>query len=119
MDNKTVFNVIDNGMSKSISIDKLTGLEILDKKFIYNRNEDNVIFILRGGLAKRYNIRECETILETHSDYIIISNQGEDKEELLSRLLRYDTCCEVVSPAWFRESIITTISETLINYGVK
>ena len=50
-------------------------------------------------------------------EYITISNVGEDKDKLLSRLLRYDKYCEILKPIEYREEMKTIINDMLANYG--
>ena len=49
--------------------------------------------------------------------YVI--NRNENKELLLSRLLRYDDKCEIIQPKSYREEMKTIINDMLANYGVK
>ena len=49
-------------------------------------------------------------------DFIIIENRGEDKTELLRRLLRYDTCCEIITPKFYRNDMKNLIENMLKNY---
>ena len=49
--------------------------------------------------------------------YIKVSNVGEEKSELLSRLLRYDKDCEIISPRNYREEMKLIINSMLENYG--
>ena len=116
---KTEFHVISDGREIAINIDKLAGIEILEKKYNqYNSSNDSVIFVLKGALAKRYSLRENETLLDSTSDTLTVSNQGDDKLELLLRLMRYDVSCEVKSPAYYREDMKKMLELTLKNYEV-
>ena len=40
------------------------------------------------------------------------------KNALISRLLRYDSLCEIIEPLICREDMIKIIKQTLSNYGV-
>lgn len=43
-------------------------------------------------------------------------NNNENFDVLIKRLMRYDVCCQVVSPKNFRERMLSTIDEALSNY---
>ena len=43
-------------------------------------------------------------------------NTGEDKDELLARLLRYDKLCEIVSPQSYRNELKAMLNKMLENY---
>lgn len=117
--NKTFFEVIYNGKNKKISTERIAGIEILDKRFKNNEiSSCEVVFKLTGRLAKSYTKREHEKIvIQNLPEYITVSNVGEDKKDLLSRLLRYDSSCEIVSPQAFRDEMKNTLDNMLKNYG--
>ena len=104
---------------RNISVQRVSGMEILGKRSpLEEYLGEEVIFRITGGLAQRYDLREHEKILKKESpDSIVISNIGEEKEELLTRLLRYDKCCEILSPTSYREEMINIIENMLANYG--
>lgn len=116
---KICFNVVHNGRTKTISADRISGLEITDRKF--KRTDDNfaqdVVFKLKGALAMRYTLKENEQIMNNElPNSITITNKGEDKEKLFSRLLRYDKNCEILYPLHYREEMKKLIEEMLKNY---
>lgn len=119
INDKVYFNVKYKDKYKSISAERITGLELLEKRFSNEEGlEQVVIYKLFGNLAYKYTPREHEHI--THyelPDYIVIKNQGENKNELLQRLLRYDACCQIISPGHYREEMKNIIKNTLRNYG--
>ena len=116
---KYYFVVKHSGKNKQIALDRITGLEVLNKKFLLRDvKEPEIVFKLTGGLAKRYSLRENEEILDTGEDYIVVSNKGEPQNVLIQRLLRYDSLCEVLQPVLFREEMKNIISKMLANYEV-
>lgn len=115
---RTYFRIKENNIEKSIAVDKIIGIEILNEMFKTPDYEHNqAIFEVRGALAHRYNLRENEILLRQDNNAITIENTGEDMNLLLSRLLRYDSLCEVKAPATYRTEIIKIINDTLANYG--
>lgn len=117
---RTYFRIKHDNKEKSIALDRILGIEILNEIFKTPDFEYNIaIFEVRGNLAHRYNLRENETMIKKEESSITIENKGEDINILLSRLLRYDSLCEVKSPALCRSEMIKIINDTLANYGEK
>lgn len=116
--NKTFFNVY-NKRIRNIDISRLSGVEIIDKNFIEPFDGNQVtVFILKGPLAKRYEARENEKIQQNSDGTITVTNKNENKDLLLSRLLRYQDLCEIIQPKIYREELKQIINDTLSNYGV-
>lgn len=116
---KECFNVFYKDKEKNISINRIAGMELLGKIYVSDnfQNED-VVFKLTGQLAQRYSLREHETLLQSElPNYIKVSNNGEDKDKLLSRLLRYDKYCEILTPKSYRDEMKLMIEKMLENYG--
>lgn len=118
LDGKTFFKIFDKKI-RMIDITRLSGVELLDKKFIEPFGGDQVtIFNLSGALAKRYEARENETIEQNNDGTITITNRNENKDILLSRLMRYQDSCEILKPKVYREDFKQLIDDTLKNYGI-
>ena len=119
LNDKKRFKILVNDSEKIVSVDSVSALEILGKAF--NTEEQagqTVVFKLTGNLASRYTLREQEKLTEHHlPEYIVVSNVGENKNELISRLLRYDRNCEILRPQVYREEIKTELKAMLANYG--
>lgn len=117
---KTCFNVIHDGKEKVIAADRITGLEIVDRKFTQPENSpvQDVVFKIKGPLAERYTLKENEQIQTSNlPEFIVVTNAGEDKERLFSRLLRYDINCEILYPLHYREEMKNLLDKMLQNYG--
>lgn len=117
---KTCFNVIHEGKEKVIAADRISGLEIMDRRFAQTENtsKQEVVFKLKGKLAGTYTLRENEEIMPDSTDgNLVISNKGEEKDVLFSRLLRYDKSCEILYPLHYREEMKNLLDEMLKNYG--
>ena len=90
------------------------------KKFIPKFDNKAVVFVLKGDLAKKYTLRENEQLSQSlYENTITVSNRGESKEILLSRLLRYDDKCEIIHPKEYREEMKQILDNALKNYGVE
>ena len=116
---KIILHVETDGGIKEVCADDLADINLSDKSVRKLKNEPkDVIFELRGKLAKRYQLRENEQIIRfKNNGSIVVSNKYEDKEELLRRLMRYDYLCKIVRPASYVEEIKKMINNTLSNYG--
>ena len=115
---KTYFNVFYKNRERMIDSARVTGLEVMKQKSLQNFNDESVIFLIRDDLAARYDLRENEQYTKTDRiGWKAISNRGENKEVLLSRLLRYDNKCEIVSPQSYRDEMKQILNDALNNYG--
>lgn len=115
---KTYFNVFYKNRERMIDSARVSGLEVMKQKFLQNFNDESVIFLIRDDLAARYDLRENEQYTKTDRiGWKAISNCGENKEVLLSRLLRYDDKCEIISPKTYRDEMKQILDSALSNYG--
>lgn len=117
---KTCFHVIHDGKEKAISAERISGLEIMDRRFIptENNSRQEVVFKLKGKLASSYTLRENEQVMpDSTPESLVVSNMGEDKESLFARLLRYDSSCEILFPVHYRKEMKNLLDEMLKNYG--
>ena len=115
---KTCFKVVSKGKEKHISVERISGLELLGK--IFSPEEylgERVEFELTGELAQRYSLREHEEILKSELNYKRIVNNGENKDELFSRFLRYDKNCKILKPKSYADEMRTILDNMLANYG--
>ena len=117
---KTFFDVFHDDKERIINSERVSGIEVLTQKHIQNFKDMSVIFELKGELACRYTLRENEQLVaKSESGTITVSNRGENKDILLSRLLRYDDKCEILNPIEYREEMKHILSTALDNYGEK
>ena len=115
---KNFFHVLANGYEKMVDTERVSGIEVLSDKFVKNYSEQVVVFELKTPLAQRYSLRENERLIKPFDGQsITVSNHGEGKEILLSRLLRYDDKCEIINPKTYREEMKEIIDSALKNYG--
>ena len=79
-----------------------------------------VVFKLKSRLAKNYKLKPGETSKGYDAaGHLVIVNKNEDHSELLKRLLRYGTDCEVISPKAFKNKMKELIQNILCNYQDK
>lgn len=115
---RVFFNVLYKNREKLINSDRVSGLSILSEKFFPRMSDVTVTYKMKRELAKRYVLRENEKILQKFENGdIVISNNGEVKDILFSRLFRYDDLCEILTPKNYREEFKTILESTLSNYG--
>ena len=115
---KKVYLSVKSEKEKFVALDKIAGMECLEEKFVTTKGRTNeAVFVVKGGLAQRYNLREHETLVMNDATTATITNKGEDRDLLLSRLMRYDSLCEIKAPIDYREHMKKIIDETLANYG--
>jgi len=116
-DNKVVFHITNKKESKEIDIDDIVDIKNLDIQNENNSQIVTVLYELRGQLAKRYQLRENEQIIQIKKNgNIVIANKYEDKNELLHRLLRYDSLCKILRPLNYVEDMKKIIQNSLKNY---
>ena len=113
----SVFNHI-NRQNFEIPIDGV--LEIKEVPTISKNTlfPTTVVFQIKEGLAKSYQLKECETTdgIINHEGWLTVINHDEDIDELIQRLMRYQSNCRVVSPKNVKERMIAAIDNTLANY---
>ncbi len=116
---KIFFKIFCKNRLRMIDISRLSAVHTTEESFVGYMDEQSVVYNLKGKLAKRYEIREDERILNSSDDMITITNNSRNLEMLISRLMRYDNLCEIVAPADARKEMKTIIEDTLKNYGIK
>jgi len=76
-----------------------------------------VVYRIKNRLALNYKLRDTEKLDKIEDDGTkVIINKGEDLNNLVKRLMKYGTECELVSPKFMREEMIELINKTLSNY---
>ena len=117
-DKKIIFKVKHENEFIDVLPDEVIDIEVIDanaKKAKFESNE--VIYELKGKLAKRYQLRENEQIIQYKSNgTIVISNKYENRKELLHRLMRYDSLCKILKPRDYVKEFKGMIKDALKNY---
>ena len=119
--NRKAYLSVFNHLSRQIfdiPIETITGMKQMPVLANIREVPMTVVYKIRNNLAKSYRLREWETTdgKIDENGWLTIVNNNENFDVLIKRLMRYDICCQVVSPKSFRERMIATIDETLANY---
>lgn len=109
------YNYVDNEY-KEFLIANIEESVRLPQKAVERNYLNPVSFKLNGNLAKSYVMREGEKIMDMSDDSITVLNYAEDRENLMHRLLRYGTSCEVRYPKLFRDNFVAYTERILANY---
>jgi predicted DNA-binding transcriptional regulator YafY len=109
------------GERRLIKIDYIIDIKQLPNKSSSNNILSPVVFVLKGRLAKVYELHESEKVTETNAELgtVTITSYADCKNMLLQRLLKYGDLCEVIYPKSCRDEIITTLEKTLKNYNIE
>ncbi len=100
-----------------IPVENIISLKQLPSAVNNNSMPTTVCYKIKNRLAKNYRIRDWEKVQDILSDGSkIIVNKDEDFDLLLSRLMRYGTECEIISPKYIKDEMIDLINKTLSNY---
>lgn len=115
---KMFFHVFCKNRIRMIDASRLSAIQVTNESFIGYMKEQNIVFILKGKLAKRYELREEETVISSSEESVTVSNNSKNPEMLLLRLMRYDDLCEVYAPESIRKQFKAIIDNSLKNYGI-
>ena len=116
-DSLPIFIVSIDGERTRFFRNDVVSIKKMDVKAAKKLETNAVVFKLKNALAKRYTLRPDEKIVNTDFDgTITVLNKTEDKETLLSRLMKYGELCEIESPKNYRKEMLDRISKTLANY---
>ena len=113
-------HIYDGKRERMIDVERLSGIKTLNESYDWYNKEENIVYVLKGNLAKRYEIKPDEQLLKSNQDGTVsVVNKCKNLEVLISRLLRYDDLCEILKPSFARKEIKQSIDETLKNYGIE
>lgn len=116
---KICLKVMGNNGSRvyEIPVENIISLKQLPSASSTNSMPTTICYKIKNRLAKNYNIRDWEKVQDVLPDGSkIIVNKNEDFDVLLSRLMRYGTECEIISPKYIKDEMIDLINKTLSNY---
>lgn len=112
----SVFNPL-NRQIIDIPIDNIKSIKQLLTISSTKEESTSVVYILKNRLAKSYKLKTWE-----HSNgydkngNLIVINQNEDFDVLLSRLMRYGSNCVLLSPKFLQNRMIDLINKSIENY---
>lgn len=95
---------------------------ILSMKVMPNRtalkleSTTTIAYKLKGRLAKTYKLKEGERLSNKTDNELYIINNGEPRDKLYARLMRYADLCEIISPKYIRNEMIDLLNETIKLY---
>lgn len=90
--------------------DDIENIEILPTKNPPLNITESIVFAVYNRLATNYRLREHEKIQDFSDNYKIIINCGEDRQELIRRLLKYGENCKILSPKHFQDEFLEELS---------
>lgn len=100
-----------------IPISNIIHIEVLPNKSNSIELNTTIVYKLKNRLAKTYKLKENEHSQGFDSEgNLIVINQNEPFEKLLSRLMKYTDSCELISPKFLRDDMLKLINDTLANY---
>ena len=102
---------------KDVAIEKIISITQLPSLKNNTELPMTIIYRITGRLAKSYNIKENERLIEVKNDgSLLIANNNEPYDKLLKRLIRYDYNCVIERPKFIKEQMMEMINNTLKNY---
>jgi len=116
-DGKIFFKTSNKKGIQEINPDDIQNIKITEENDLDVIKYDEVIFELRGKLAKRYQPRENEEVIRYKKNgSIVILNKYENKTDLLRRLMRYDSSCKLLKPESYVNDFKAMICGAIDNY---
>ncbi|MCI1272992.1 MAG: WYL domain-containing protein [Clostridiaceae bacterium] len=114
---KICFSMQSAGIIHDIPINKINSVNQLPNIIASYNSVITVVFRLKKRLAKSYKLKDGEYIQNIEKDgSIIVVNKGEDIDKLIARFIRYQNNCEVISPKFFKEKLLETLSKMIARY---
>lgn len=107
---------INNNEYVEIALPNILSMEVLPNVTPQYTATKTVVFKLKGRLAKTYKLKNNEKLSKKENDELIIVNNNEPIDKLLSRLMRYSDLCEIMTPKYLRREMANLIDETLALY---
>ncbi|MEI8377813.1 MAG: hypothetical protein WCF95_04655 [bacterium] len=102
--------------NKTVNLDEIKSIKELPQKSSGVFFPSSVTFKIKGRLAKSYNLRENEKLLNFDKDELVISNKGEDRQKFFRRILKYKDLCEIVTSEIIRSDFKKMLEGILQNY---
>ena len=115
---KSYFKVSDSikGQIILIGIKNVISIEQLSQKSRGIFIPTTVTYTIKDDLKKSYTLKEGERLASSSENSAVIVNKGEDKTELIRRLLGYCNLCKIETPKSYKDEIVSELDKMLKNY---
>lgn len=100
--------------NKKVLIDSIKNIKPFYTQAV-NNITNPVIFKVFGKLANSYRLKESEKVIDGNSSVLTISNENEDRDSLMLRLLKYGESCKIEAPEDFKNEFIMLTGDILNN----
>ncbi len=101
--------------NKKICIDTIVSITQMTNKLRQMNKTESVLFTLYGRLAHSYKLKPAEKLVDHDANSITISNDSEDSDTLMLRLLKYGENCKILKPKKMQEDFLALTDEILKN----
>lgn len=88
----------------------IRSIEVLPAKVKSFGITETVVFEVYDRLAVNYRLRDCERIQTFSENKKVIVNCGEDRKDLIRRLLKYGENCKVLLPKTFQAEFLKSLT---------
>ncbi|MCR5261216.1 MAG: WYL domain-containing protein [Candidatus Gastranaerophilales bacterium] len=119
IENKNIYlNVYNNFSAENMKLlaDEIESIQIVPLKNNATNLTTTVVFEVFEGLTYNYRLRENEKIQTFSNHNKVIINCGEDKNELIRRLLKYGENCKILAPQPFKEEFLKELEKVEVKY---
>ncbi|MGN0013969.1 MAG: hypothetical protein ACI37T_00965 [Candidatus Gastranaerophilaceae bacterium] len=113
IENENIYLIVYKPQDASIMkilTDNLQKIEILPVKVKSSGITETVVFEVYDRLAFNYRLRDCERIQTFSDNKKVIINCGEDRKQLIRRLLKYGENCKVLLPKTFQAEFLKSLT---------
>jgi predicted DNA-binding transcriptional regulator YafY len=114
INDNTIYLIVYNPKTAEIIkllTDKISSIETLPLKSSSYNMTSSVVFEVYEGLIDNYRLRECEYLQSFDKTKKVIVNKGEDRIQLLKRLMKYGENCKIISPKSFKEQYLAELEK--------
>jgi len=119
IENKNIFmNVYNVYTMENMKLfaDDIENIQIVPLKNKKTNLANTVVFEVYEGLTYNYRLRDNEKIQTFSNHNKVIINYGEDKKELIKRLLKYGENCKIIAPQPFKEEFLKELEKVELKY---
>lgn len=119
IENKKIYLLVFNSYTSEnmkLLTDDIENITVVPLKNTKVNMASTVVFEVFDGLIYNYRLRENERIQTFSNHNMVIINYGEDRKELIRRLLKYGENCKILSPLPFKEEFLKELSLVEMNF---